>query len=295
MRVPTLPAARIVRGASGAQLSHQFTDSDGEPAAPTGAVTVAVTTSDGTAVAGLSVTIPDPTSDPYTVDLAPADVASVDWLIAEWSVDGSTVATKTVEVVGGVIMDFATASAIDPSLADKSAAFPRARRATEDTITAELGRSPFERFYTERIDGTGSDELFVSWPDVTEVVWVRTRSGSTTTTWTAENVAAITPSISGALRRPSGAVWPLGCQNVEIGYRFGMIDLPTDLRDNLVLAIRHHLAKFKAGLPFLGETINLGDGAVLRANRPGVGASITGNDEVDASIRRHRIDRGYEP
>jgi hypothetical protein len=285
--IGTLPATRIVRGASGATLSHQFTDSDGEPAAPSGTVTVSVTRSDGTtvstgAVAGTS-------TDPRTASLAVSEVADVDWLTAVWSDDGTEVATDTVEVVGGVIMDFTTAKTIDPALTDKSASFARARRATEDTLTQELGRSPFERFYTERLDGTGTCELRVTWPDVIAVDWVKVWTSSTAyTSFTSTELAAIPATgLSRRLLRTDGSPWPYGTQNIEIGYRFGMLALPTDIRDNLVLAIRHHMAKFAANMPFLGQTVEIEGGGVLSQNRPGLGRSITGNDEVDASIRRY--------
>lgn len=286
MRVPTLPATRIVRGASGAELSHQFVDSDGEPAAPSGTVTVAVTRSDGStvtpgAVAGSS-------TDPRTVLLAVADVAEVDWLTAVWSDDGTEVFTDTVEVVGGVIMSLATAKSLDPTLAAKEEAFPRARRAVEDMVTAELGRSLVERFYTERISGTGTNCVVTSWPDVLEVKWAKIWTSATeSTSLTAAELAAIPSNTAGILERTDGSVWPSGTVNIEVGYRFGMLDLPTDLRDNLVLAVRHHLVKLTNGVPYQSETIRTADGILMSLARPGVGNSITGNDDVDAAIRRH--------
>lgn len=283
----TLPASRIVRGASGAQLSHQFTDSNGEPAAPSGTATVSVTRSDGTAVSTGAVA--GSGTAPRTASLSVSEVASVDWLTAVWSDDGVEVATETVEVVGGIIMDFTTAKTIDPSLSDKSSKFARARRAVEDTLTQELERSPFERFYTERLDGSGTSALWVTWPDVIAVDWVKVWTSATTcTAFTAAELAAIpASSLSRRLLRSDGGVWPVGTRNIEIGYRFGMLALPTDIRDNLVLAIRYQMSKFDANMPFLGQTVEIEGGGVLSQNRPGVGRSITGNDDVDATIRRY--------
>lgn len=295
MRVPTLPASRIVRGAIGATITHQFIDADGEPLDPTGSgggvVTVAVTRSDGTTVTADEVTGSDTT--PRSVTVALAEVAAVDWLTAVWSVDGTEVATDVVEVVGGVLMTQAQAALLDKQLATTAvtaARFRLARLATEDTITAELGRSPFERFYTERVEGSGDTWLKVSWPDVIEVVWARIWSGTTSTSLTSTELASIPPSgVSRLIERTDGAVWPAGCA-VELGYRFGMQSLPADLRDNLALALRHHVKKFDAGLPFLGSTLELEGGGLMRQNRAGVGASITGNDDIDARIRAHRFD-----
>jgi hypothetical protein len=284
MRAVALPPVRIVRGAIGAQLSHQFVDADGDAADPTGTVTVAVTRADATTVTGLSVT--GSGTDPRTVTLSTADTATIDWLTAVWSIDGTEVATDVTEIVGGVLINETAAKAIDPSLANHPR-FKAARKATEDTVTTELCRSPFQRFYTERVDGTGTCALRVSWPDISEVVWARVWSNTTSTDLTAGEVAALVPDDrQRSIARTDGNVWPYGHRNIEIGYRFGF-NFPNDLHDNLVVAIRWHLNKFSNGLPFLGESVVLPEGGVIRSNRPGVGVSITGNDDVDATIRRY--------
>lgn len=291
MRIPWLPATRIVRGALGATITHQFTDSDGTAVDPTGAgggaVTVAVTRSDGTAVSVGAVTGAD--AAPRSVTVALAELADVDWLTAVWSIDGTEVATDVVEVVGGVLLTQAQATLLDKQLATAAvtaARFRLARLATEDTITSELHRSPFERFYTERVPGSGTCRLRVSWPDVLEVVWAKVWVGTTSTALTSQQLASIPSARGSVIERTDGQVWPCNA-DIELGYRFGMLTLPSDLRDNLALAIRHHVKKFDTGLPFLGQTIEV-EGGVMRQNRPGVGASITGNDDIDARIRANR-------
>lgn len=291
MRIPWLPATRIVRGALGGSISHQFIDSDGAAADPTavggGTVTVSVTRSDGTTVTTSAVT--GTGTQPRSVTIGLAEVAEVDWLTAVWSIDGTDVAADVVEVVGGVLMSQSDAAGIDKTLAAAAVdadRFKQARLATEDTLTAELYRSPFERFYTERLRGTGTCRLQVSWPDVIGVKWAKIWTGTTSTSLTASELAAIPATPGRVLERTDGQVWP-STADIELGYRFGMLQLPTDLRENLALAIRHHVKKFDAGLPFLGQTLELEGGGVLRQNRPGVGASITGNDELDARIRAY--------
>ena len=274
-----------MRGASGATLSYQTVDGDGEPVAPVGTVTVAVTRSNGDSVTVGSVS--QSGTGPASVTLPAAATASVDWLTAVWSDNGVEVATTTTEIVGGVIMSWDYAKTVDATLAAKQTRFPAARKATEDTLTAELGRSPVPRFYTERIPGSGTSNLIVSWPDVTEVVWAKVWTSATTSTdLTAAEIAAIPANDSGILRRTDGKVWSANC-DIEVGYRFGMVAIPSDLRDNLLLAIRYHLNKFNNDREFLGQRISFADGSNVSNNRPGVGRSITGNDDVDAAIRRH--------
>lgn len=295
MRVPWLPATRIVRGALAATISHQFTDSDGVAIDPTGAgggtVTVAVTRSSTGAAVSVGA-VDGSGTDPRSVSVALAELADVDWLTAVWSIDGVAVATDVVEVVGGILMSQTAAAEIDKTLGTAAVSpgnFRRARLATEDTLTVELGRSPFERFYTERVPGTGDSHLVLSWPDLIEVTAVNVWHGTESTALTADELASIVLPGGRFVERTDGGAFPEAAQ-IEVFYRFGMRALPTDLRDNLAMAIRHHLKKFDAGLPFLGSTLELEGGALLRQNRPGVGASITGNDDIDARIRAYRFD-----
>lgn len=296
MRVPWLPATRIVRGALGATISHQFTDSDGAAIDPTGGgggpVTVTVTrASTGATVSVGSVT--GSGTEARSVSVALSEVADVDWLTAVWSIGGVEVASDVVEVVGGVLMGQVDAAAIDKTLAGtavSAANFRRARLATEDTLTVELGRSPFERFYTERVPGTGDSHLVLSWPDLIEVTAVNVWHGTSSTALTAAELASIVLPGGRFIQRSDGGTFPAEA-TIEVFYRFGMRALPSDLRDNLAMAVRHHLKKFDAALPFLGQTLELADGGgVMRQNRPGVGASITGNDDIDSRIRAYRFD-----
>ena len=283
------PAQRIVRGAVSATISHQFTDADGAPADPAsaGEVTVTVTRSDGDtvttgAVAGTG-------TDPRTVSIALAELTVTDVLTAVWSLADGAVAVDEVEVVGGTIGSLSRIKALDTSLASESDGdLLRARRAVEDVLVSELGRSPVERLVVERLDGTGTPRLWAKWPDIREVAWARVwTSPSTSTALTADELAAIPATPGRALERTDGRSWPVGRRNVEVAYRFGMPALPGDIADNLILAIRYHLVLFDTNKAFLSEQMRLPDGTIVGANRPGVGRSITGNDDIDASIRRH--------
>lgn len=288
------PEQRIVRGALSATISHQFTDADGEAADPTtggAVVSVTVTRSNGDSVTTGAVAGTGTAARTATIALA--ELTVTDRLSAAWKLDGTTVAVDDIEVVGGPLRSLADIRAVDGTLATEAEdALVRARRAVEDTLLSELGRSPVERLVVERLDGSGTSRLSLGWPDLREVAWARIYTSATAyTELTATELVAIPPSLAAVAERTDGKWWPCGQSNVEIAYRFGMPTLPGDIADNLILAIRHHLDIFRTSRPFLGETVRLPDGTTVGNNRPGVGRSITGNDDVDAAIRRHAFHR----
>jgi len=282
------PQTRLVRGALGATLSHQFVDADGEPADPStvGTVTVAVTRSDGTAVTVGAVAGAGTNARTVTVD--PGELSVTDWLYAAWSIEiagtPTVVARDVAEVVGGLLRPFSEVTALDPGIGGAEDV-RRGLRAVEDTLLAELHRSPVERFYREQIRGTGRETLRLHWPDVSEVVWCNYSLGGSTVE---VDPADLQLGPGTRLARKGYRCWPSGSEVVEVGYRFGMLAVPQDLADNLILALRHHLGLLKTNSAiYRAETVRTVDGVVMSVARAGIGVSITGNDDVDSSIRRH--------
>lgn len=275
------PATRIVRGATSATLSHQFTDQHGEPAAPSGTATVAVTRSDGTAVTASAVA--GTLTAARMTTIAAAELVTVDVFTVTWSVDGVVVAVDKAEVVGGVLHSLGAMKAVNSALNGQSDEnLRRTRQSVEDTLLAELGRSPVERLVVEQHVARGGCTLLLDWPDLREVVWATDEDGTAIA-----DVTAVPADDAGIAYLENG--WP--CGRVTIAYRFGMTSLPGDLADNLTLAYVHHLGKILPNVPFQSETIRTAEGVLISLARPGVGSSITGNDEVDASIRRHQFKR----
>lgn len=284
-----VPAARWVRGAAAVTLSHQFVDENGEPAAPTGTPTVTVTReSDGSSITPGAVAGSD--TNPRTSALPAGTLSEIDWLNVVWS-DGSNVAAAwTVEVVGAPLATVSEMKAIDKTLALKSSEeLFAARRRVEDESLRVLRRSVVERFYTERVDGSGRREQAVSWPDVLEVVRVRVWSGSSYTDFTAAELAVIPASPAGVLERTDGAVWPCGRQNIEISYRFGMRPMPSDLREALVLSVRFALIDSNPGMPRFASRVDTVDGGTMTFASPGNDVWTTGDNAVDRVINGYRF------
>lgn len=288
--IPWLPPTRIVRGATDATVAWQFTDADGDPADP-GVAAVAATAvrSDGTAVTLGAVSGTD--SDPRTASVALAELDRVDWITVSWTLGGVAVGSEVVEVVGRPPLSPAAVRALDPSLNAKSDDLMRAAiRSVEDTATRAMHRSPFERFYRQRLDGSGSSTLVVAWPDLLELVWARVYSTATAyTSLTAGELAAVPAGGGPLLVRTDGGVWPRGCSNIDLGYRFGF-SIPNDLRDKLVLAVRKALTQFATGIPDRAVSMQTVEGFNVQLATPGTRNWTTGVPEVDEALNSYRFD-----
>lgn len=287
--IAVLPATRVVKGVA-ATFTHQFVDQDGEPAAPSGTVTVAAVDSEGSTVALGSVS--GSGTDPRSVSTSSV-VSDVDHITLTWSDDGTEVATDVVEVVGGTIGTVAAIKATDPSINAEPAATVLAKRKTvEDLATRVLGRSPFERFYVERVDGTGTDRLQLAWPDLISVKWARVYSNATSyVELTAAELAAIPADQGGAAVRSDGDIWECGRRNIEIGYRFGLRELPGDLREALHKSVRHAITQFDTGVPTFAASMTTADGFSMGIAGPGNEQWATGDRDVDRVINGYRFRR----
>lgn len=290
---PWVPATRIPRGASGAKVSWQTIDADGEPAAATGTVTVAVTTSDGTSVTPGSVST-DSETFTHSASLPASAVAAVDWLTVTWSVDAVETFVETVEVCGGTLGNFAQITDGDATTARRDTGdIRRERKAVEDIVTNVTCRSPFERFYVERLSGTGRHRLALSWPDTLEVIWAREyeSDGTTTEDYTADELAAIAVAPGGVITRRDGGTFTKGDRNLEFGYRWGWAGgMPHDLRLDLYRAIRARVASKTTGhITDRATAMTTADGTDYTLATPGLGPFTTGLPDVDEKLNRYRF------
>jgi hypothetical protein len=285
-----LPGVRLVRGADGS-LAHQFLDSDGDEAAPpAGVLAVTVTRSDGSSVAVGAVT--GAGSDPRAVTIAAAETANVDRLTATWTLDGTAIAVDEIDVVGGTIGSLAALKATDPTLRKENDATLRVKRAVvEDMALAVLGRSVVERFYVERVNGSGRQQLVLTWPDLRTVRWARTVSVGSFTAMTVDELAAIPADEAGIATRTDWGVWPVGWRNIELGYTFGMTDIPGDLLEALRKSVRHAITGFDTGVPTFAASMQTADGFNFGLAGPGNENWATGDIAIDRVVNRYRIPR----
>lgn len=284
-----LPDQRIVRGATDATISHQFYDADGDAADPSGTVTVAVTRSDGDSVTVGAVS--GTSTDPRTVTIGIAELATVDRLTAVWSIDGTAVATDEIDVVGGTVASVSQITTSESSISGETdAVLKRARKAAEDKFISTQFRSPFQRFYVQRFDGTGRCYLEgAHWPDLVEVRWARVYSTATSyTSLTADELASIiVPDEMARFERTDNKVWTYGHRNIEVGYVFGMSQVPQDLRDAFAAATREEVVKFNRSTPGQSTTFTSVDGVSFGLARPGQRGAVYGVDEIDSVFRAY--------
>lgn len=292
MRHP-LPEQRIVRGAIDATLSHQFYDADGDADDPEGTVTVAVTRSNGDSVTVGSVSGSGTAA--RTVSIGIAELATVDQLTAVWSVDGTAVATDTIDVVGGTIGSVAAIQATHTSLTGKDApTLKSARKAVEDRFLSTQNRSPVERLVVQRFDGTGTCRLYgAHFPDLVSVKWAKVWTSATaSTSLTADELAAInTPDQMSHFERLDGKVWQYGRQNIEIAYTFGLTFIPEDLRRALFHAVRVEVNSTTTGVPERASSWGSADGITFGISTPGQRGAIWGIPEIDDVWNKYRDPR----
>lgn len=270
---------RILRGVA-ATLSWQPVDSNGEPAAPAGAVTVAVAASDGTVVLPAGTATAGTGDDPRTVALTATEAANLDLLTAVWT-DAGDLSTYTtlVEVVGGYYFSLADARAADPALSNDTK-YPdelliATRAAVEEEFEAICGVSFVPRFTREVVDA--SCGLNLTWPEVRSVRGVAAWDGDTYTAWTDLDYI-----LTGGDSIITGPFCRGGRYRVD--YEHGFDRPPADVKRVALIRLRHLASASLTGIPDRATSFSVAEGGTYRLARAHI--MSTGIDEVDAVLAR---------
>jgi hypothetical protein len=213
LTVPSAVDSRHVRGAE-ASLVWVGTDQDGEPVDP-GVTVVTVSRSDGSVLRSAVATVADGVA--RSVTLTAAETAVEDVLTAVWTVDGVTVGSTRHDIVGGVLLTFATWRREAKTMASDLTlgSFLAARRTVDDLLIETLGRSLYPRVTVERVWHEGRTDLALSFPHLRKVLWTNwiDTDGEITVI---EDVDQIRADPAGVARHDS---WLTG--HIEIGYCHG--------------------------------------------------------------------------
>lgn len=266
---------RLVTGAP-LTLTATCVDGTGEPAAPTGAVTVTVTSIDGTVIA---------TAAPATVNgpecsVALAAAAAPDVWAAVWSdTTGVRIATRH-EVVRRRLFTVADAKVREPVLRD-AGRFPDAvladiRDEVEDECEALTGVAWSGRYTVEQVFPT-DDTATLRHVEPSKVRTI-------TVDGTAETPAAVAEVELrpwGGLVRPGG--WPPGV--VVVGYEHGPADIPADLVRAALLRFKDRAVAVSSAVPDRATSYSM-DGSVFRLSI--ARSDRTGIPDVDAVYQRYR-------
>lgn len=290
--MPVSPAAdqRTLRNVA-ATLSWQPVDANGTAADPVGTVTVDIARADGTALVTAGATT-GTTDAPRVYALAAASNTLLDILTVTWKVAGTAMATTTVEVVGGYYASVAQIRASHPTLVDVAkypdSAILAARWAVEDEFERICGRAFVPRYWQGRLDGRDIPKLPLPHFALRTVRLLRFYSdGTTYTSATAPELAAIPADDSGVAVRTDGNVFTGGVANVLIGYEHGY-DRPTaEIQRAFLTRVRSVLTASQSGIPDRATTYSPTGGGTFALATPGARWYETGIPDVDAVLRRY--------
>lgn len=230
---------RILRGAA-ATLTYVHQDADGRVANAVGGVTVGATRADGTVLiaAGTVATVPGGTGI-YTVALTAAQTAQLDTITATWTVGGVTAAARSTThlIVGGYLFSLDEMRKSQPGCEDTSrypdAALIDARAAVEDEAEWICDRSFVPRYSRVTVNGTGDTTVVTGLADIRSIRSLRvypSPGSSTYTTFTATQLAQLTWTADGVLRRNDGARFDQGFGTVVIEAEHGLSEPAADMR-----------------------------------------------------------------
>ena len=266
----------------------QYLDADGEPADP-GIVTVGVTRADGTVVVAAGAATSGTGSSPRTFALTAAQATALDMLAVTWTraADATTYPTIA-EIVGGYYFTVAQARASDSSIGDE-AKYPadvlRAARAEIEAEFEEICEVAFvPRYRRQRLDGAGTSCLLLPLAHPRRVVAVSDLAADgTATAWTAGEVAAIRPEVTGELHSPL-RTFPAGTQNLIVAWEHGYDRPPVDVRQAALLRLRHRAIRPHTAIPDRATSFQVEGGSVFRLDQ--AGRKRTGIADVDAVLDR---------
>jgi hypothetical protein len=287
---------QILRGVS-ATLSVTLHDSNGEPAAPAGTVTVRVQRADGTDIlAAGTATSAGVGTGVRTVALTAAQTATLDLLTATWTDSSAGAVTTLHEIVGGYYFTLTEARAIEPSLDDPSK-YPDAlmlavRREVEEEFERICSVAFVPRYRRVALDGTGTTSLWLHDPRPRVLRSARIYLDSVNyIAFTADDLTAVRLAEWGVIDRSlavanhlAGAIFPVGQRNILVEYEHGYDRPPAEIKRAALARLRYRLNLAKSGVPDNAQSYTAQNGATYRLARPGQWA--TGSDEIDAVLER---------
>lgn len=278
---------RVLRTAKSTLSQTFYLDGVATPA--TGAVAVAITRLDGTAVESGNATGPDP-NQAYTYQFQGRDV--VDMLTVTWSatVSGDAIVlTDTIEVVGGFFFSTTEGRAVDPALASTTK-FPdsdlvRYRAETEAECERMCGQAFVPRFLRFSINGTGKAALMAPVALIRSIRSVQI-SG---TTMSPGDTALVGFSDAGMIYLTKGWIpgVPYGLKNITIELEHGWDAPPIDIVRASKLRFKSMALQSRSPLPDRAERVvsvdERGSSVVYRSPS----TESVGIPEVDATYSRY--------
>jgi hypothetical protein len=194
------------------------------------------------------------------------------------------------EIVGDLLFSIPEARAFDKGELANETTFAQADilamrdqiwEAFEDICGVAFGT----RATREIVNGDGQSAIWLSYPQVQAVSAISSRSVSTWTAFTADELAAVSVYPNGKLYRESGGYWPDGARNLRIDYTHGWARVPLEIRDAALIVLRDRLPGSNLTNRALSQTNEMG---TFRISAPGERGKWFGIPAVDERLARYR-------
>ena len=266
-----------------ATITGAFLDQYGEPAAPSGTVTVAVAAADGSEVipAGTATSAGAGTGE-FTVALTAAQVAELDVYTATWTASSGEVAVSWHEIVAGYYSSVEALRAQSTVLQDHvkypDAALRVARQLVEEEFEGICGQSFVPRFRRARLEVHSASQLVLPEPRLLRVLSVHGESrDGTLTAMDSSTVAAIRSDEVG-VARVAGS-WPGPA--VIVQWVAGFQRPPPDVLGAYFTRVRDVANRDRRGVPDRASTFTAADnGGTYSLLVPGMRGAVTGIPDV---------------
>lgn len=276
-----------------ATITGTFLDQYGEPAAPSGTVTVGVAKADGTEVlpAGSATTAGSGTGE-FTAELTAELVPELDVYTATWTASGGAVTQSWHEVVGGYYSSVtalrAQSTVLQEHMKYPDEALRVARRLVEEEFEGICGQSFVPRFRRARLKVHAASHLVLPEPRLLRVLSVHSESSDgTLTAMDSGTVAAIRADETGVARIAGS--WPASA--VIVQWVAGFQRPPPDVLGAYFTRVRDVANRDRRGVPDRASTFTAADnGGTYSLLVPGMRGAVTGIPDVDVVLGRYNAE-----
>jgi hypothetical protein len=271
------------RGRAG-QVRFTVRDEDGEPAAPTGPVSVDIVDADGdSVVSGTAVSGGSTGVYAFTLPADVRDVLGRYEATFTYTLSGTTYdASVPFEVVGGFLFEVADMRDRYPELDDPNRYPADVIRASRDEATSRLEQAAQVAFAPRAsravLDGDDTTRLVLPDVEVSSVSYVEV-SG---VPYTDVDVAGIEADPIGVLIKTDGSVWDRGTRNIFVVYEHGYETTPAPVKRAAMKLALEDLIPSSLPSRAMTQSTDLGEIRYSMAN-PEAGRP-TGDPEIDAVI-----------
>lgn len=266
-------------------LTFTVEDEDGVAAVPTGAVTIQIRDSAGTALLSPAGTATDETGGVFTYIVGDAITANLGSYSVEWTFTLDTVArtvTTFLEIVGGFLFTISAFRLRYPQVdaATYTGAMVRAARVAAEERFETLARVAFvPRAKIATLSGDGTTTIILPDGEIRSI----SSASIDGTALTSTELAALAINPAGIIKRTDSQYWTEGRENIVIAYECGFDFAPEPVSRSTMILAYDALIPSALSPRAMSQSTDLGEirfsMANVDLNRP------TGIPEVDATIQ----------